>query len=210
MKGWAVGGVVLCCLLLAAGYAYYPWPREAEPLQPAPVAEREPEAVTPPVPLPVAPLPAATPAESPEAATPPPPAPPHEAAHEHDALDDPFGDLALYAEYPMSDVPHRVVRAWGASGGTRSPGHVGAFVVVDPSIDDASLRKLARDIRDYHRNADAVGIRIVDSEEAATYDRHVDGGELLQAHVVGRVQRNDALGTENSEVRGEPLGDDEP
>ena len=114
-----------------------------------------------------------------------------------------FSDVEYYADRPpMSPVPHAVVRGWGARGGGRVPGIVGVYVVVDPSISNESLEELARDIRDYHYDAAALSIRIFDSEHAATYDRHSDGGALAADHLVATVNRNDRFGTARTEIRG--------
>ena len=58
------------------------------------------------------------------------------------------------------------------------------------------------------RSAKALAIRIVDAESAATYDRHSDGGEFLELHLVARVQRNEQLGIDWVEIRGEQLDGD--
>ncbi len=105
----------------------------------------------------------------------------------------------------MSPVPHQVVRGWGARGAGAISGVVGAFVVVDPEIGDEKLAELARDIRAYHSDANALSVRILDSERAATYDRHSDGGALAAAHLVGLVNRNERLGTDTVEIRGRVL-----
>jgi hypothetical protein len=128
---------------------------------------------------------------------------PDEPGHaDHAALEDPTGDLELYRERPMSAVPHEVVRGWGARRGGRIPGLVGAYVVVDPSRSDQELERLARDIRDFHYDAEALSVRILDSEEAAVYDRHGDGGALAAEHLVGRVNVNERLGVNRIEIRG--------
>jgi hypothetical protein len=116
--------------------------------------------------------------------------------------EDPTGDLVFYERKPMSAIPHRVVRGWGARGAGRVPGFVGAVVVVDPSISDERLVRLARDIRAYHSDAEALSVRILDSERAGLYDRHSDGGALLARHLVGVVNRNARLGTDRITVRG--------
>ena len=102
----------------------------------------------------------------------------------------------------MSPVPHQVVRGWGALGAGEVPGVVGAFVIVDPEIADEQLAELARDIRAYHSDADALSVRILDSEHAARYDRHSDGGALAAAHLVGLINRNEQFGTDRVEIRG--------
>jgi hypothetical protein len=115
----------------------------------------------------------------------------------------PTADLALYAKRPMSAVPHRVIRGWGASGDRSQLGLVGAYVIVEPGISDEQLAKLCRDIQEYHRDAKALSVRILDSEEAATYDRHIDGGALKNEHQVATVTRDPALGVDAVHVRGE-------
>jgi hypothetical protein len=139
-------------------------------------------------------------AEAPDAA----PAESH--VDEPEAADgEPAPDLLLYEREPMSRVPHQVVRGWGASEDRQQAGRVGAYVVVDPSISDQELIQLARDIRDYHGGANAISVRILDSEEAATYDYHEDGGERRDQHLVGRVQRDTALGVDVIQVRGDAI-----
>ena len=134
---------------------------------------------------------------------------PRDDAHAHDAdllpAEDPTGDLGLYERRPMSTVPHRVVRGWGAHGAGQVPGFVGAIVVVAPSIPDERLVQLARDIRAYHGDAKALSVRILDSERAGLYDRHADGGALLAKHLVGRVSRNVELGMDRITIRGEEI-----
>jgi len=129
--------------------------------------------------------------------------------HDHGIAEDPTGDLRYYEKYPMSRIPHRVVRGWGARGAGSLPGAVGVFVVVDPRISDAELETLARDIRDYHHDADALSVRILDSHEAATYDRHSDGGALAAEHLVALASRNERLEEDVIEVRGRAVEPDE-
>ena len=102
----------------------------------------------------------------------------------------------------MSDVPHRVVTAWGATGDDARLGLVGAFVIVAPGISDAKLTRLAQDIRRYHRSAASVSVQILDSEQAATYDQHVDGGALKERHLVARINLDPSLGVDEIHVRG--------
>jgi hypothetical protein len=167
---------------------------------------------------PAAPLPSQSPPPS-AAAVPPPtaPPPPEAAAPEPAAPSEPeeppsleeaqeatpsSGDLLLYDEKPMSKVPHRVARGWGATGERRAAGLVGAYVVVEPSISDAQLLDLARDILAYHGGAKIVAMRVFDDEEAATYDRHVDGGVLAEKHLVARIARDPVRGVLQVYVRG--------
>jgi hypothetical protein len=113
------------------------------------------------------------------------------------------GDLMLYAKRPMSALPHRVIRGWGASDDHSQLGLVGAYVIVEPGISDERLVELCRDIRAYHRDANALSVRILDSEEAATYDRHSDGGAFKNQHQVATVTRDPKLGVDTIQVRGE-------
>ena len=103
----------------------------------------------------------------------------------------------------MSAVPHRVIRGWGAGEDSGQLGLVGAYVIVEPGISDEQLIQLSRDIREYHRDAKALSVRILDSEEAATYDRHIDGGALKNQHQVATVTRDKTLGVDSIYVRGE-------
>jgi hypothetical protein len=112
----------------------------------------------------------------------------------------PSGDLEHYAKRPMSAVPHRVVRGWGASEENSQLGLVGAYVVVEPGISDAQLTQLCKDIQRYHRDAKVLSVRILDSEEAATYDRHIDGGALANRHQVASVKRDPTLGVKDGEI----------
>ena len=113
------------------------------------------------------------------------------------------GDLVLYAKRPMSALPHRVIRAWGASDDRSHLGLVGAYLIVEPGISDEQLVELCRDIQAYHRDANALSVRILDSEEAATYDRHIDGGAFKNQHQLATVTRDLTLGVDAIHVRGE-------
>jgi hypothetical protein len=216
MSARRLATALLGVALLGGAYVWLAAERDpagAPPPAPAPPAPAPP--APPPPAVPAQPPPVPPPETAPLAPAPPPPAPEAKKPqapelHGHAAPEDPYGDLALYADHPMSEVAHRVVRGWGAGARSPSPGHVGAYVVVDPAIDDAALRELALDIRDYHRSAEAVAVRIVDSEEAATYDRHTDGGARLQAHLVASVRRDERLGLDEVEIRGERISRDAP
>jgi hypothetical protein len=113
------------------------------------------------------------------------------------------GDLLTYVERPMSAVPHRVIRGWGASDENSHLGLVGAYVIVEPRMTDEQLTQLCVDIQEYHRSANALSVKIFDSEGAATYDRHIDGGELKNRHQVATVTHDSALGLDAIHVRGE-------
>jgi len=106
---------------------------------------------------------------------------------------DETGDLDIYRNAPMSAIPHVVARGWGMGGSSKRPGAVGAVVIVDPGISEASLEQLVRDIQAYHSREDAVSIRIMDDSHAATYDRHSDGGDLAQRHLLAQIVRNEEV-----------------
>lgn len=112
---------------------------------------------------------------------------------EAETFEDPTGDLDIYLNAPMSTVPHRVARGWGMGGGSLRPGAVGAVVIVEPGISEASLEQLVRDIQAYHSREDAVSVRIMNDAYAATYDRHGDGGALAQRHLVAQIVRNEEV-----------------
>ena len=101
----------------------------------------------------------------------------------------PPDDAELYAREPMSSVSHRVLKGWGAGPEARVAGLVGLYVVVDPDVSNEDLERLTRDIRYRHLDAVALNVRIVDSEEAVLFDRHLDGGALLDLHTVATVRR---------------------
>jgi hypothetical protein len=102
----------------------------------------------------------------------------------------------------MSSIPHRVVRGWGLGPRSRRPGYIGVLIVVDPGIDRESLESLVRDIRAYHRDAEALAVRVLDSLEAATYDRHEDGGALLAESVIATVHYSEQLELDETKVHG--------
>ncbi len=180
-------------LVAASVLAWWLWPREGGSLRrageppPPPAMQRTPraghsESKT------VAPR-AASPAQ-PEA--------------EGDVEGAPTGDLSLYAERPMSSVPHHVARAWGMTGDSQPLGLVGAYLVVSPEISEAELTNLCRDILHYHRDAKVLAVRILDSPDgAATSERDAYGGGLAEQHLVARVSRDRSAGIETCLVRGE-------
>jgi hypothetical protein len=197
---WIAAGLVATTAL-----AWWLWPRGQELLQPAtegaesppPVARAPggaPQELRPAGPS--APV-AVAPKVEPEAAG--------SDAHDHAEPEAPAGteDLLLYARRPMSATPHRVLRGWGASDDPSNLGLVGAYVIVDPGMSDQQLIQLCRDVREYHRDAKALSVRILDSEDAATYDRHVDGGAYKDQHQVATVTRDPKHDVDEIRVRGE-------
>jgi hypothetical protein len=104
---------------------------------------------------------------------------------------------------PLSEVPHRVLGAWDERPESPEPGiHRGFTIVVDPSISTGELEVLVRDIRERHRDASVLDVRVFDSEEAVTYD-HTGGGFLAGDHLVADVKRNDRIGLDSVKIRGE-------
>jgi hypothetical protein len=114
-------------------------------------------------------------------------------------------DLQAYAARPLSAVPHQVVSGWGSGSDARTPGVVGLLVVVDPGLPTEQLEQLARDIRAYHADKRTLNARVLDSEEAATYDRHLDGGALLQRHLVAEVRHDRQLAVDSIRIRGQEI-----
>jgi len=82
---------------------------------------------------------------------------------------------------------------------------VGLVVVVDPQLPTAALERLARDIRERYAGAAILAVRIFDSEEAASYPQHLEGGALARRHLVADVTRNATLGVDTMRVRGIPI-----
>ena len=196
-------------LLAATALAWWLWPHGQELLRGAnPVSERAAsESLPADAPAPTAAIQGESPAEpSPPAGVAASNDPGETTAEAHpDAEHAPAetADLLQYARRPMSAVPHRVVRAWGAGKDPSQLGLVGAYVIVEPGIGDAQLIQLCRDIQRYHGDAKALSVRILDSEEAASYDLHTDGGAFKQQHQVAAVTRDAKLGVDAIYLRGE-------
>jgi hypothetical protein len=85
---------------------------------------------------------------------------------------------------------------------TRPGSHRTFVAVVDPSISDSELEGLLRDIRQRHRDAEVLDVRIYDSAQAARRPSYLDGGELRERHLVAEIKRNDRLAFESMKVRG--------
>lgn len=106
---------------------------------------------------------------------------------------------------PLSAIRHRVVRSWGAAPGSGSNAPRELHLVVEPSLGTPQLEQLLRDVLAHHAEAEVLTIRIYDSEHAATYDRHSDGGALAERHLVASMSRHRLLGVESLRVRGVDL-----
>jgi len=106
---------------------------------------------------------------------------------------------------PLSAIPHRVVGAWDDAPDSPELGSRRAFIlVVDPALDDRDLADLARDVRDSHRDAEWLTLRIFDDAAAATRPSWTDGGESKAAHLVAELRRNTAGPGEHLTIRGQP------
>lgn len=105
-------------------------------------------------------------------------------------------------EAPLSNVPHHLLAAWPQEAQSGVPAIAGMTVIVDPSLSTAALDHLALDIRERGLGAAIFHARVYDSEEAATYDRHSDGGALAERHQVAVVTRNEPRGLDVVKVRG--------
>jgi hypothetical protein len=113
---------------------------------------------------------------------------------------------AKLAREPQSAEPHRLLGAWDEDGESPHPGARRAFIVlVDPGVDDATLERLARDIRARNRDAAILDVRIYDDERAALEARALDGGRSARLHLVGEVKANQALALDVMRVRGRSL-----
>jgi hypothetical protein len=103
----------------------------------------------------------------------------------------------------QSEVPHRTLGAWDEAPDSPVPGSRRAFVmVVEPSLSDAELEALARDLRAQHGDARILNVRIYDSERGARRAGWVDGGALAHEHLVAEVNINQGLGLDAIRVRG--------
>ena len=104
---------------------------------------------------------------------------------------------------PLSTVPHELLGAWDEAPGSPRPGaHRTLVALVDPDTPNADLEALVRDIRQRHRDAEVLDVRIYDSQEAATQPGYLDGGALRAQHLVAELKRNDRLEYESVQVRG--------
>lgn len=203
IRGLAIAAAALALWLAArAIFPSAPGTSSPEPEAPA-LANREPGAAPTPTPL----EPTGEASESAARAREPARAGPLLEAEESGAAGD-LGDTPSNAELtawlnrnPLSRQPHEVVRAWGGPPGTRQM--VGLHVVVDSSLATPALEQLVRDLREAYGAAPIFATHVYDSEEAAVYDRHRDGGALAARHLVARVVRDPSLERDSIQVRGE-------
>jgi hypothetical protein len=106
---------------------------------------------------------------------------------------------------PLSTIPHHVVGAWDDAPDSPELGSRRAFIlVVEPDLSDGDLANLARDVRDSHRDAEWLTLRIFDHRGAATRPSWTDGGRSQATHLVAELRRNTAGQGESLTVRGHP------
>lgn len=110
---------------------------------------------------------------------------------------------AKFARESLSDVPHELLGAWDDAPDAPEPGAHRTFViVVDPSISSAELASLTRDIRDRHRDAEVLDVRIYDVPASVIDMGGVIQGEGRKQHLVADLKRNDRLSFEQMRIRG--------
>jgi hypothetical protein len=107
----------------------------------------------------------------------------------------------------LTEVPHELIGAWDDAPGSSRPGaHRTIVAVVEGSMPSRDLEQLVWDIRDYHRAAEVLDVRVYDSAEAATRSSARDGGLDRESHLVADVKRNDRLGFDQITVYGRVVG----
>jgi hypothetical protein len=107
----------------------------------------------------------------------------------------------------LTEVPHELIGAWDDAPGSSRPGaHRTIVAVVDGSMPSRELEQLVWDIRDYHRGAEVLDVRVYDSAEAATRSSARDGGGDRKSHLVADVKRNDRLGVDQITLYGRVVG----
>lgn len=111
-----------------------------------------------------------------------------------------------YADASFSAVPHQLVAAWDDRPDDAAYGPRRMFIaVVDPATDDPALEALLRDVRDRHRDAEHLAVRVFDSAEAARRPSWTDQGRTRDAHLVAELRRDVANGREWLRVRGREI-----
>ena len=107
------------------------------------------------------------------------------------------------ADEPLSEVPHRVLGAWDDQPETPEAGlHRVFVVVVDPKTPTGTLEALVRDIRDRHRDAEVLDVRVYGDADSATGGAQGTAGEGNRELLLADVKRNDRLGYDEVRVRG--------
>lgn len=104
---------------------------------------------------------------------------------------------------PLSEVPHRIHRAWGRDEQGRSKGAIGYSIIVDPSISNAELARLTKDVIAANEDAEIMNVLIYDDEEATSLERHMAHDSFIRDHTVGVVWVNKRMDLRKARVRGE-------
>lgn len=103
---------------------------------------------------------------------------------------------------PLSELPHDVVGAWDEDRESGTPGRRRAFVlVVEPTLSDADLLALLRDVRARHGDSPMLNVRVYDDPAAARATGIADDGAFRWKHLVGELQVNRARDLELIRVR---------
>lgn len=181
--------VLFLALLVALGIGYFLGGRHRAPEAPPPMAASQ-------APAPATPAEVPAPAPASRAAVPPAPGPaapaaaPAAPAPEAPALAATADAADLPAGYPRTEVPHRVEKAWGRGPDGRAPAAVGLSIVVDPSITNAELEDLSRDVLTANEDARMMHVRIYDSAEAMSPAAHAAHDPAIAEHTVGEIWVN--------------------
>ena len=112
--------------------------------------------------------------------------------------------------YPKSRVPHRVVKAWGRDEKGHPKGAIGFLIVVDPSITNAKLTDLAKDVLAANQDAERMSVRIYDSEEALSPELHQAHDPVIAEHTIGRIWVNPTGSPFDPRTRFQIRGEDVP
>ena len=117
---------------------------------------------------------------------------------------------AILPGYPKSRVPHRVLKAWGRDETGLPKGAIGFLIVVDPSITNAKLTELAKDVLAANQDAERMSVRIYDSEEALSPELHQAHDPVIAKHTIGRIWVNPTGSRFDPRTRIQVRGEDVP
>lgn len=114
-------------------------------------------------------------------------------------------DYPLFEKYEGrvdSGIPHVIVAAWDDGAEDGALGRRRALIaVVESRVPDADLERLVRDLRDSHRDAEHLLVRVFDDERAAFQPSWTDQGAMRRDHLVAELRRTGASGRERLVVR---------
>jgi hypothetical protein len=112
--------------------------------------------------------------------------------------------------YPKSRVPHRVLEAWGRDEQGHPKGPTGFLIVVDPSITNAELTELAKDVLAANQDVESMSVRIYDSEEALSPALVAAQDPKIAEHTIGRIWVNPTSSRFDPRTRIQIRGEDLP